>query len=816
MHRSVPPARLFALSRRMGRACLVGGLVLWGLGGQAMAQLSPEDIAALRERGKAEGWTFTVGENGATRYSLDQLCGTIEPADRPERISPDAPDSSGFTCRGDPLPVAFDWRDYGGCTPIRNQGGCGSCWAFSAVGAVECAMLINDGVGVDLSEQWLVSCTTAGSCGGGWPTTALALLCCAGMWRDDCGDCGPVLESDFPYVAWNAPCGCPYPHPYSVDDWGSVNGYANVNNIKQAIYDYGPVSATVAVDSAFQAYDGGVFNACWNGTINHAIVLVGWDDNQGSEGVWILRNSWGIWWGEDGYMRIEYGCSKVGTNSAYVEYRYDCNQNGIPDDQDIAEGTSEDCNGNGVPDECDVARGTSNDCDGNVVPDECEYDFSGLTRLYVDPEATGAGDGTSWADALDDLLVARCLAQNEPGITEIWVVGGTYTPAAPGGSRSATFQLISGLALRGGFAGTETSLDQRDLSNPDNWSVLSGDLDGDDLPGFVNNGDNSYHVVTGEGVDATAVLDGFVITGGNADGPGPEGVGGGMYVYAGSPTVINCIVAGNFAAGSGAGMRVEWSLTEIGGSYPAITNCVFTGNHAAGSAGAISNLGTLFGPASPTLLNCSVVGNSGALVGGVYTEGNGAPTLVNCILWGNSSIFGSQDEMAQICGAIGIVNYCCIQGLTGDLGGTGNSGEPPLFVDADGADDIAGTSDDNLRLTFGSSCIDAGDNSSVPAGVTTDLDGNPRFVDDPAVPDSGYSLVGPPIVDRGAYEFQDVTCFGDLDGDDDIDLSDLSALLANYGTTSGATYADGDLDGDGAVGLSDLSAMLGVYGTPCP
>ena len=127
----------------------------------------------------------------------------------------------------------------------------------------------------------------------------------------------------------------------------------------------------------------------------------------------------------------------------------------------------------------------------------------------------------------------------------------------------------------------------------------------------------------------------------------------------------------------------------------------------------------------------------------------------------------------------------------------------PLFV---------APADADYRLAAGSPCIDAGDNGAVPPEVTTDLDGDPRFVDDLGMPDDGAGT--PPIVDMGAYEFQGETCFGDLDGDDDIDLSDLAVLLPNYGHT-GTVYTDGDLDRDEDVDLEDLSALLSVYRTTC-
>ncbi len=790
---------------RMVRLGLVAGVLLCGVVAPAPAQLSDEDIAALRERGKLEGWTFEIGHNEATKYAISQLCGTVVPPDLDDEEPGDVGDVRGN------LPAYWDWRDHGGCTPIRNQGGCGSCWAFSAVGAVECAILINEGWSVNLSEQWLVSCTNAGSCSGGWPSAALGYMICGDNWFDPCGDCGPVPESEFPYVGWDAPCGCPYSHPYTIENWGSAGNEHNLDRIKQAIYDHGPISVTVSVNGAFQGYNNGVFNGCADGSLNHAVVLVGWDDNQGSDGIWFMRNSWGSWWGEGGYMRIEYGCSRIGSNPYYVEYRRDCNDNGFPDTEEIGEGSVEDCNGNGVPDECDINSNVSTDCNENGIPDECE--IGRTARIYVDQSATGDASGMSWEDALTDLQSAYCFTQMDNGIAEIWVARGTYRPADYDGSRSASFQLANGVAIRGGFAGNETSLEQRDLSNPANRTILSGDLMDDDQPEYETRLDNSYHVVDGAGADATAVLDGFTITAGYANEFVTHNHGGGMYNAGGSPTVINCTFVGNYALMAGGGMSNEWGLNGLGSS-PTIVNCVFSGNESGAYAGAIYNAGEFTADVNPVLINCSIVGNTAYFGGGVYSGAYSVPTLVNCTLWNNSDA-GGTDEGAQIqCNSVN-VNYSCIQGLSGALGGSGNIGGNPSLVDADGPDDIVGTWDDNLRLNPGSPCIDAGDSPSVPDGVDRDLDGNPRFLDDPGMPDQGNAPGGGAVVDMGAYEFQGSTCFGDLTGDNQIDLADLSILLANYGTAGGATYADGDLDGNGSVNLADLSELLARYGDSC-
>ncbi len=283
-------------------------------------QLSDADIGALRQQGEREGWTFTVRRSDAAQYPLSQLCGVVRPKDWAvgARFDPCTP-------RRD-LPPTFDWRDYGGfnyCTPIRNQGGCGSCWAFALIGSVESNILIKDLTATDLSEQWLVSCCGLGGCSGEWPGYAANFLLSDGQHHDSCGGYGAVPEAEFPYVAWDAPCGCPYSHPYRLDNWAFIGpewGIPTVDQLKQAILDHGPITVCVYAGSAFQGYGGGIFNACSGTEINHAVVLVGWDDNQGSGGVWFMRNSWGPGWGEDGYMRIVYNCSLIGYNGLYVDF----------------------------------------------------------------------------------------------------------------------------------------------------------------------------------------------------------------------------------------------------------------------------------------------------------------------------------------------------------------------------------------------------------------------------------------------------------------------------------------------------------------
>jgi inhibitor of cysteine peptidase len=252
----------------------------------------------------AQTFILQVQARGAFKGVYDPAPATVEDVASAE------PDSSTLA-----LPSAFNWCDQGGCTSVKDQGSCGSCWAFGTVGPLESDILINDGLTRDLSEQYLVSCNTDGwGCGGGW-------------WAHDYHefkippgepDAGAVYEADFRYVALDVPCNPPHPHHEKILDWRFVKNQSSVpkvSAIKTAIYTYGPVAVAVCVNSAFQDYDGGIFTGPSCSSMNHAVVLVGWDDSQG---VWYLRNSWGKNWGESGYMRIAYGVSKVGYSANYI------------------------------------------------------------------------------------------------------------------------------------------------------------------------------------------------------------------------------------------------------------------------------------------------------------------------------------------------------------------------------------------------------------------------------------------------------------------------------------------------------------------
>ena len=474
--------------------------------------------------------------------------------------------------------------------------------------------------------------------------------------------------------------------------------------------------------------------------------------------------------------------------------------------------------------------------------------------IYVDDDAIGANNGSSWPDAYTYLKDALADANSAEKPIEIRMAGGIYRPGDdtvnPKGTsnRLDTFQLINGVSLKGGFAGPgEPNPNVRDIHLYE--TVLSGDLAGDDISwnelqdiralhnysfGEPNRTDNICHIVNGSGTDDTAVIDGFTITGGTAF--HPERSGGGIYIDAGSPTITNCTFTRNSAFDDGGGIYCRnnsnpiltncifsrnWSLSSGGmhnsNSNPSLTNCTFTENFAdippgiiiergylgcGGMRNYLSNpmlincsfrgnlsRGMLNRESHPNLTNCMFTGNTGGFGAGMYNYSNsspiltncvfrinhaegilgGNPTLINCTFTGNEgggisggyptlincTLTGNRSDRAGgISGGSPTLVNCIVWGNTtpeirsdatisfsiipGNYLGEGNINTDPLFVDADGEDDIFGTEDDDLRLLEGSPGIDAGNNSAVPPSVVTDTNGNPRIIND--------------IIDIGAYE----------------------------------------------------------------
>jgi len=415
------------------------------------------------------------------------------------------------------------------------------------------------------------------------------------------------------------------------------------------------------------------------------------------------------------------------------------------------------------------ARITDGDHNDTVIVDMGPYEVP--TIWFVDANAAADGNGFSWDDAFDSLQDALTDNDINDG-NEIWVADGIYEPT-DGNDRTISFELKEGLRVYGGFDGNEVGLCQRQ------WnlypSILSGDIN---QPGDIN--DNSYHVVVGAD---KALLDGFTVTGGYANGQGgynsygggmcnigvntiyenqyccptvvncvftknSASTGGGMFNCSNaSPTVVSCVFSENSASSEGGGM-CNWDESD-----PQVTNCVFYKNDAGGGGGILLDW------AGVTLLNCSFTQNTASSVGGaIYCPEPSYVAAANCILWGDSaSSYGNEICLNQ---GWAHFSYSDVEGCGGSDNwqsgfGTddgGNIDADPCFVDVDdanGSDGVFLTADDGLMLRsidVNSPCIDAADGD---VATLTDIRGQSR-VDINDITNTGIG--DPNYVDMGAYE----------------------------------------------------------------
>ena len=420
-------------------------------------------------------------------------------------------------------------------------------------------------------------------------------------------------------------------------DYATVKYNSDGNQIWVARYNgdanLGDVAYALAVDSSHNVYVAGN-SAVSDQNEDYATVKYDPDGNQ----LWVARyNGFDTGYERGSDLAVD-GSGNVyvtghspgsGTDYDYATIKYspDGNQlwlaryNGPVNGSDQATSLEVDNSGNVYVTGGGYGSGTGSDY--------VTIKYKQVYYIYVDTDATGTNDGSSWTNAYNYLQDALYAA---PSGYEIWVAQGTYRPDEdtnnPDGndSRTATFQLKNGVALYGGFPSGGGNWSSRDPNA--HQTILSGDISVVDA-----NYDNSYNVVTSTGNDSTAILDGFTVTKGNANyvDAYPYDRGAGMLNLSSSPTVNNCIFSDNSANVGGGGMLNKNS------SSPTINNCTFTGNtthygYGGGMWNEVSN---------PTLTNCAFNDNMGVDGGGMANHIYANPTLTNCTFTGNSSsIYG--------------------------------------------------------------------------------------------------------------------------------------------------------------------------------
>ena len=317
-----------------------------------------QQLEQFRREIREQNLSYTVGYTTAMDRNMDELAGTSVPDDLADQyrgknallgwnrntdsqnvtnmLVVPASFQSSYSCSA--AAASFDWRDQGKVSPVRDQLGCGGCWAFATLGAFEGSYLLRSGVS-DTSEQDLLSCSGAGTCKGGF-------------WAYDYMiKTGTTTEASAPFTATTGICKS-VPRLYKAESWGFVPskvpvGFAEpsppeVAELKKALCRYGPISVALLATPKMIAYTGGVFKEDLPDSVrygktadgklktfnaNHGVTLIGWDDNLGA---WLIKNSWGTGWGEwagpglsteRGYGLIAYGSNNIGLGAAWVVAR---------------------------------------------------------------------------------------------------------------------------------------------------------------------------------------------------------------------------------------------------------------------------------------------------------------------------------------------------------------------------------------------------------------------------------------------------------------------------------------------------------------
>ncbi|MBD3161574.1 MAG: hypothetical protein GF346_05070 [Candidatus Eisenbacteria bacterium] len=257
-----------------------------------------QELFEVQQMIEQNGWSWTAGYtevSDLTPAEKQAMLGTIP---TPDEIRERYAMGEVIPLEDQELPESLDWRALGGMTSARNQGACGSCWAFGATGAFEAMIKIYKGQTTNLSEQQILVCNEYGhDCNGGFAESGYFVQMSMGQ----------VGESDMPYTG-NDNSACV---DYNYDSVERLQGYQMVpnteNGLKTAMMT-GPISANLYAPNALFYYQGGCFEYDNTGAINHCVVMCGWDDNAcNGQGAWLIKNSWGTGWGENGYGWIRYG-----------------------------------------------------------------------------------------------------------------------------------------------------------------------------------------------------------------------------------------------------------------------------------------------------------------------------------------------------------------------------------------------------------------------------------------------------------------------------------------------------------------------------
>ena len=414
--------------------------------------------------------------------------------------------------------------------------------------------------------------------------------------------------------------------------------------------------------------------------------------------------------------------------------------------------------------------------------------------IYVTQAGAGSRDGSSWSNAYSGTALQTAIDAAAGCNGQVWVATGTYKPTTTTGpnSRTISFAMRNNVAIYGGFLGSETALSGRPAVNPVTGNPSSSTLSGD-IGTLGNSSDNSYHVIHNTqslSLNQSAVIDGFVITGGNGNSVNcPDYYGAAIHNDGASPTIRNCLFTRNNAGWGGAVMNRLRQGDQLELTTPVITNCVFSSNTAGSGGGmfnlysqpAISNVifrnnyasngGAMFNRAggSPQVVNSTFASNSALNGGAIFSELSSNPqltncsfrdntanteggviynatyynsssaTLVNCVLFNNGGSHNFYNDAPQNTTQLSSISltYSLFEPASVSVTGVDVSGPGNLTANVSPFSSTTGTD-----LAACSPAINAGLSSATAlTGFTTDLAGNPRRYQNG-------------VVDMGAYEFQ--------------------------------------------------------------
>ncbi|MBE0566534.1 MAG: T9SS type A sorting domain-containing protein [Krumholzibacteria bacterium] len=665
------------------------------------AQAQPEpDLAAIREAIDRNGWSFEVSDRFTSTLTADEranLRGYRPPAGYAEELKRNL---RTYPVDKADLPSNLDWRALGGVTPVKNQGSCGSCWAFAATAELESFVKIYYGVETDLSEQQVVSCNPYGAdCDGGWATAAYFVF----------RNTGAVLENCAPYLAMSPPAAPCTDSGFLKYAW--ITGYDHIANdveqIKAALQN-GPVCTGIDASPEFEAYSGGCYDVPGQ-RVNHLVLIVGYDDRAcGGQGAWLIKNSWGAGFGEGGYIWVRYGAGLTG--SSVTQLRYTPPPSGVTLAASLGaeplygdETVELTWTTSGAPvASVDIRLGIDGDCHDLVVaedvPNTGSYQWSvpnlGNERASLLVFASG-GTGQGWGKtpAFLDIVGHKVRYVSTLGSN----TAPYETPATAAHTISAAIAACTGvdtLLVRGG-----DYLDSATISGPihllGGWNDAFTARDPLQWPTRLRSGGSALRFVAGAGdfcgVEGFTFLDcvgstfslpvggqhgGAIYSNGaspvvrdcvftsNRAAPGSStGYGGAVCVVGGSPLVEDCTFTGNLASRGGA-------FGVFGGATAVLRNSTFLGNACTDSAGAYLGAAVVVENAALTVEGGSFTGNGSAGRGGALAALAADLILVDVTVSGNRSL-GGGGGLHAVGGTLGAVNTVFASNTTGGGNGGG-------------------------------------------------------------------------------------------------------------------------------------------------